>query len=120
MTAWLERLGVIADVLVPFLPPAIIGTFFGDALRKDVLTPRQRAVAFLAMAVFGALAGVSVAREYSLSEYTGAAFAVIISAIGTDLFGLAVAVIRQFRDNPLEFATKIKDFVLSFLPSRKQ
>lgn len=112
-------LWVILDVLWPLVPPSIVGAFFGDTLRKDVLTARQRIAAFLAMAVLGPLGGVGIAREFALSDYTAAALAIVIAALGTDLIGLAVAIIRQFREDPIGALVKIKDALLSLLPARK-
>jgi hypothetical protein len=115
----MQKLQALADVLWPFVPPSIVGALFGDTLRKDALSRGQRVAAFAVSAVLGCLAGPGLAAEYRLSVYTGAAFAVVIAAIGTDLIGLAVAVIRQFRDDPVGTVIRIKDALLAFLPSRK-
>ena len=111
-------LWVILDVLWPLVPPSLLGAFMGDALRKDVLTGRQRAAVFLAMAMLGCVGGVGIGREYDLSEYSAAAIAIVISTIGTDLIGLAVAILRQIKEDPIGAITKVRDAILSFLPRK--
>lgn len=114
----IAKMQALADVLWPFVPPSIIGALFGHSLRRDVLSRPQQVSAFAFSATLGCLIGPGLAAEYNLSPYTGAAIAIVVAAMGTDMIGLAVAVIRQFRDDPIGFANKIKDFLLSFLPRR--
>lgn len=57
----LERI----DTLVLWLvPPSLLGAFFGDAFRKDLLTPRQRLAAFGLAVAISPLAGMAAGKEF--------------------------------------------------------
>lgn len=115
----IDTLGRWLDALAPFMPFSLVGALFGDAFRKDILTRRQRVAAGLAMLFLGPAMGMSVAREFGLSEYTGAVVSVLFAALGTDLIGVLVALIRQFKDDPSGMLSKLRDLVMSLLPWRR-
>ena len=114
-----ETFGRWLDVLAPFIPFSLVGALFGDAFRKDILSPRQRVVAALTMLFLGPALALSVARELGLSEYTGAVVSVLFAALGTDLIGVVVALTRQVRDDPLGTLGKVKDLIAGLMPWRR-
>lgn len=118
----LERVDTLALWLVP---PSILGAFFGDAFRKDLLTPRQRLAAFALAVAISPLAGMAAGKEWGWHPWTCSVIATLAAVLGTDMIALVVAVMREFRADPwgtagktAEAIKKIADAVLAFVPWR--
>lgn len=118
----LERI----DMLVLWLiPPSLLGAFFGDAFRKDLLTPRQRFAAFALSVAISPLAGMAAGKEWGWHPYTCGVITILAAVLGTDMIALVVTVVREFRGDPWGTANKtadaikkIADALLSFVPWR--
>lgn len=114
------------DTLVLWLiPPSLLGAFFGDAFRKDVLTPRQRFAAFALSVAISPLAGMAAFKEWGWHLYTCGVLSILAAALATDLIALAVTLVREFRGDPWGSAgktadaiKKLADALLSFVPWR--
>ncbi|WP_289294534.1 hypothetical protein [uncultured Reyranella sp.] len=107
------------------LPPSLLGALFGDAFRKDLLTPRQRLAAFALTVMLSPLAGMAAGKEWGWHPYTCGVITTLAAALGVDLIALAVAVVREFRTDPWAASGKtadaikrIADALLSFVPWR--
>lgn len=118
----LERIDTLALWL---LPPSLLGAIFGDAFRKDLLTPRQRLAAFGLTVTISPLAGMAAGKEWGWHPYTCGVITTLAAALAVDLIALAVAVVREFRSDPWGAAGKtadsikrIADALLSFVPWR--
>ena len=117
-----ERVDTLALWLVP---PSILGAFFGDAFRRDLLTPRQRLAAFALSVAISPLAGMAAGKEWGWHPYTCGVITILAAVLGTDMIALVVSVVREFRGDPWGTANKtadaikrIADALLSFLPGR--
>ena len=118
----LERI----DMLILWLiPPSILGAFFGDAFRRDLLTPRQRFAAFFLSVAISPLAGMAAGKEWGWHPYTCGVITILAAVLGTDMIALVVSVVREFRGDPwgttnktAEAIKKIADALLSFMPWR--
>ncbi len=118
----LERVDTLALWLVP---PSILGAFFGDAFRRDLLTPRQRFAAFVLSVAISPLAGMAAGKEWGWHPYTCGVITILAAVLGTDMIALVVSVVREFRSDPwgttnktADAIKKIADALLSFLPGR--
>lgn len=118
----LERVDTLALWLVP---PSILGAFFGDAFRRDLLTPRQRFAAFTLSVAISPLAGMAAGKEWGWHAYTCGVITILAAVLATDMIALVVSVVREFRADPwgttnktAEAIKKIADALLSFLPGR--
>jgi hypothetical protein len=113
----------IMDALLVFVPFSIIGAIFGDTIRKDVLTRRQRGVAALFCLVLGPVCGRVVMSEWGWSDWTGLAVAAIVPTLAYDIVGLWAAVIRQAKEDPRGWFVLAKDALVAalaaLLPWRK-
>jgi hypothetical protein len=90
----------IADALLVFIPFSLVGAVFGDAIRRDVLTRRQRGIAGLFCLVLGPVCGRVVISEWQWSDWSGLAVAAIIPTVAYDIVGLVAAVLRGAKDDP--------------------
>lgn len=118
----LERIDTLALWL---LPPSLLGALFGDAFRKDLLTPRQRLAAFGVTVAISPLAGLAAWKEWGWHPYTCGVITTLAAALAVDLIALLVAVVREFRSDPWVAAGKtadaikrLADALLSFMPWR--
>ena len=118
----LERVDTLALWLVP---PSKLGAFFGDAFRKDLLTPRQRLAAFALAVAISPLAGMAARNEWGWHPWTCSIIATLAAVLGTDMIALVVSVMREFRADPWGTAgksadaiKKIADALLAFVPWR--
>lgn len=113
----------IMDALLVFVPFSLVGAVFGDAIRKDVLTRRQRGVAALFCLVLGPVCGRVVISEWGWSDWTGLAVSAIVPTLAYDIVGLFTAVIRQAKEDPRGWLVLLKDTAISalqaLLPWRK-
>lgn len=118
----LERI----DTLILWLvPPSVLGAFFGDAFRKDLLTPRQRFAAFTLSVAISPLAGMAASKEWGWHPYTCGVLTILAAVLGTDMIALVVTVVREFRSDPwgttnksADAIKKLADALLSFMPWR--
>jgi hypothetical protein len=99
----------IADALLVFVPFSLVGAVFGDAIRRDVLTRRQRGIAGLFCLILGPVCGRVVISEWSWSDWSGLAVAAIVPTLAYDIVGLAAAVLRGAKEDPRGWITLIKE-----------
>ena len=113
----------VMDALLVFVPFSLVGAVFGDAIRKDVLTRRQRGIAGLFCIVLGPVCGRVVISEWGWSDWTGLAVAAIVPTLAYDIVGLWAAVIRQAKEDPRGWLVLLKDALVAalqaLLPWRK-
>jgi uncharacterized membrane protein YoaK (UPF0700 family) len=93
------------------IPLSFIGTFFGDAIRKEVLSPRQRFAVMMLSFVMGPICGAIANRELGIGEFTSYAIAAIAPTITYDVIGFVAALIRIAKDDPRGVAEYVKDFL---------
>lgn len=110
-----NRLSLLWDALWWLAPFSLVGAVFGDAIRKDALTKRQRVItgAFSIM-VSGVMAWTGM-RELGLADYYGILIALLGPTITYDVVVLVAALLRYLRENP----DKIRETLAGFLPWRK-
>jgi uncharacterized membrane protein YoaK (UPF0700 family) len=82
------------------IPLSFIGTFFGDAIRKEILTPRQRFAVMLLSFVMGPICGAIANRELGFGEFTSYAIAAIAPTLTYDIIGFVVAIIQAAKNDP--------------------
>jgi len=99
----------VVDALLVFIPFSLVGAVFGDAIRRDVLTRRQRGIAGLFCIVLGPVCGRIVISEWGWSDWSGLAVAAIIPTVAYDVVGLIAAVLRGAKDDPRGWLTLIKE-----------
>ena len=108
----ISKLQALVDSLawaVPFSIVATFGTIFGDAIRKDALTVRQRLAVGLFSFVMGPLMGAAANREFGLGEFTSYVVAAIAPTVIYDLVGLAAALLRSAKDDPRGWLAALKE-----------
>jgi len=99
----------IADALLVFIPFSLVGAVFGDAIRRDVLTRRQRGIAGLFCLVLGPVCGRVVISEWNWSDWSGLAVAAIMPTVAYDIVGLFTAVLQKAKEDPRGWITLIKE-----------
>lgn len=104
-----RNLWFVMDALLVFVPFSLVGAIFGDAIRKDVLTRRQRGVAGLFCIVLGPVCGRIVISEWGWSDWSGLAVAAIVPTLAYDIVGLVAAVLRGAKEDPRGWITLIKE-----------
>jgi hypothetical protein len=118
-----NRLTILWDALWWLVPFSLVGALFGDAIRKDVMTARQRVIVGAFCLMYGPLMGAVCIREWGWSEFSALAVAAVAPTIAYDVIGLVVAFLRQGRDDPRGWVTLLKDMVVAalnaLLPWRK-
>lgn len=107
----MNKLNALLDSLTWAVPFSIVGAVFGDAIRKDALTPRQRIAVGLFSFVMGPLSGAAANREFGVGEFTAYAIAAIAPTLVYDLVGLAASLIRAAKDDPRDTIAFIKDML---------
>lgn len=107
----MNKLNAIIDSLAWALPFSLVGAVFGDAIRKDALTPRQRVAVGLFSFMMGPLFGAIANREFGLGEFTSYAIAAVAPTFVYDVVGLFASVIRIAKDDPRGVAEYVKDFL---------
>lgn len=105
----MNKLNALIDSLAWAVPFSIIGAIFGDAIRKDALTPRQRVSVGLFSFVMGPLCGAAANREFGLGEFTSYAVAAIAPTVIYDAVGLLAAILRAAKDDPRGAIGALKD-----------
>lgn len=110
-----RNLWLILDALLVFVPFSLIGAVFGDAIRKDVLTRRQRGAAGLFCLVLGPLMGMVAIHEWHWSDVSGLAVAAVVPTLAYDAIGLAGSILRQGKEDPRGWAAIAKDTVVAVL-----
>lgn len=107
----MTKLQALLDSLAWAVPFSIVGAVFGDAIRKDALTPRQRFAAGLFSFVMGPLCGAAANREFGVGEFTAYVIAALAPTVIYDLVGLLAAIIRTAKDDPRDTIAFIKDML---------
>lgn len=98
--------------LILTIPLSLVGAIFGDAVRKDVLTRRQRLAIMLMSFVMGPICGAIANRELGVGEFTSYAIAAVAPTVTYDIVGLVAAIIRAAKDDPKDAI----EFIKSLLP----
>lgn len=116
-------LWAIAEALLIFAPFSVVGAFFGDSIRKDVLTRRQRMAASAFSWVMGPVLAAVTVNDLGWSIYAGFAVAAAAPTVTYDVIALTKAFLRQVQEDPRSWATILKDTLVAalaaLLPWRK-
>ena len=107
----MNKLQALLDSLAWAVPFSVVGAVFGDAIRKDALTPRQRIAVGLFSFVMGPLSGAAANREFGLGEFTSYAIAAVAPTVVYDLIGLFASVLRSAKEDPRGWFASIKDMI---------
>lgn len=110
-----DRLTALWDALWWLVPFSFVGAIFGDAIRKDVLTRRQRVAVGMFCLMLGPLAGAVAIKEWGWSDFAALAVASVAPTIAYDVIGLAAAMLRYVKDNP----DKLRETLTGLWPWRK-
>lgn len=110
-----ERLETLWNALWWLVPFSLIGAIFGDAIRKDVLTRRQRTAAGLFCLLLGPLMGAVAMREWEWSDFSALAVAAVVPTLAYDAVGLIAALLRTGKEDPRGWVTLLKDTLASLL-----
>lgn len=116
-------LWAIAEALLIFAPFSVVGAFFGDSIRKDVLTRRQRMAASAFSWIMGPVLAAVTVNDLGWSIYTGFAVAAAAPTVTYDVIALVRAFLRQAKDDPRSWVVILKDLLVAaltaLLPWRK-
>lgn len=96
----MNKLNTLIESLQWAVPFSLLGAIFGNEIRKDVLTPRQRLVVGAFSFVIGPLCGAAANREFGMGEFTSYVIAAIAPTFVYDVIGLIVAVLRAAERDP--------------------
>lgn len=105
----MTKLQALIDSLAWAVPFSLIGAIFGDAIRKDALTPRQRIAVGLMSFVMGPLCGAAANREFGLGEFTSYGIAAIAPTMIYDAVGLLAAILRAAKEDPRGWLGAVKE-----------
>lgn len=113
---------IVSDLFV-FVPFSLVGAIFGDTMRKDALTRRQRGAAGLFSMVTGPLLGLVVITEFGWADWSGLVVASAWPTLSYDVIMLAGAITQQSREDPRGWFVILRDTLISglqaLLPWRK-
>lgn len=116
-------LWAIAEALLVYAPFSLIGAVFGDTIRKDVLTVRQRVAATLFSWTLGPVLGHVTVNDLGWSLFAGLAVAAVTPTVTYDVIALVRALLLQAKDDPRSWITILKDLLVAalsaLLPWRK-
>lgn len=116
-------LWAIAEALLIYAPFSLVGAIFGDSIRKDVLTRRQRIAAAAFSWTMGPALGAATVNELGWSIFTGFVVASAAPTVTYDVIALVKAFLRWGQDDPRSWVTIFKDTVVAalsaFLPWRR-
>jgi hypothetical protein len=104
-----SKLQVLWDALFWLIPFSLVGAVFGDAIRRDALTPRQRVAAGLFSLMVGPLAGAAAMREWGWSDMSALVVAAVAPTVAYDAIGLVASILRAAKDDPRGWLAVIKD-----------
>ena len=107
----MNKLQALLDSLAWAVPFSVVGAVFGDAIRKDALTPRQRIAVGLLSFVMGPLMGAAANREFGMGEFTSYAIAAVAPTVVYDLVGLFASVLRSAKEDPRGWLAAVKDMI---------
>ena len=107
----MNKFNAIFDSLAWAVPFSLIGAVFGDAIRKDALTPRQRIAVGLFSFMMGPLFGAAANREFGIGEFTSYVIAAVAPTFVYDCIGLVASLIRAAKDDPRDTIAFIKDIL---------
>jgi len=116
-------LWAIAEALLIFAPFSVVGAFFGDSIRKDVLTRRQRMAASAFSWIMGPVLAAVTVNDLGWSIYAGFVVAAAAPTVTYDAIALIKAFLRWGQDDPRSWVTIFKDTLVAalsaLLPWRK-
>lgn len=107
----MNKLNAILDSLAWAVPFSLVGAVFGDAIRKDALTPRQRIAVGMFSFMMGPLFGAMANREFHIGEFTSYVIAAIAPTFVYDAVGLVASVIRAAKDDPRDTIAFLRDLL---------
>ena len=96
----INKINTLIDSLQWAVPFSLLGAIFGNEIRKDVLTPRQRLVVGAFSFVIGPLCGAAANREFGMGEFTSYVIAAIAPTFIFDVIGLVAAVLQSAERDP--------------------
>jgi hypothetical protein len=96
----INKINSLLDSLAWAVPFSVVGAVFGDAIRKDALSPRQRVAVGMLCFVVGPLSGAAANREFGLGEFTSYVIASFAPTVAYDFIGMVVALLRAAKDDP--------------------
>jgi hypothetical protein len=105
----INKINSLIDSLAWAVPFSIVGAVFGDAIRKDALSPRQRVSVGVFSFVLGPLCGAAANREFGIGEFTSYVIASIAPTVVYDFVGLVAALLRAAKDDPRGLAEIVRD-----------
>lgn len=88
------------DLFLPFVPFSLAGALFGDSIRKDALSKKQRVAAGLFCLAMGPLGGLIAHQEFRLGLFTAFAIAAVVPTLAYDAVGALAAFLRWLKENP--------------------
>jgi hypothetical protein len=116
-------LWAVAEALLIFVPFSLVGAIFGDTIRKDVLTRRQRMVAAAFSWTMGPVLGMVTVNDLGWSLFAGLGVAAVAPTVTYDVIALVRALLLQAKDDPRSWITILKDLLVAaltaLLPWRK-
>lgn len=116
-------LWAIAEALLIYAPFSLVGAIFGDTIRKDILTRRQRMAAAAFAWTMGPVLGAATVNDLGWSLFAGLAIAALVPTVTYDAIALIKAFLRWGQDDPRSWVTIFKDTLVAalsaFLPWRK-
>lgn len=110
----MDRLWSFFDSLIPLVPPAL-GALVGLRYAQNQ-TMRDRAVAYVGSVVLGIYLGPALGEHLSLGPKTIVGVSFLIAMLGTELFAVAVAAMRQWAADPVGTFAKWRDALLGRKP----
>ena len=76
-----ERLEALWNALWWLVPFSLVGAIFGDAIRRDAMTRRQRVAVGAFCLMLGPLMGAVAIREWQWSEFSALAVAAALDGL---------------------------------------
>lgn len=110
-----DKLTALWDALWWLVPFSFVGAIFGDAIRKDVLTRRQRVAVGAFCLMLGPIAGAVAIREWGWTDFAALGVAAVSPTVAYDAIGLVAAVLRYAKDNP----DKLREILTGLWPWKK-
>jgi len=107
LTALRETLIAWLDTLAPYAPPAL-GAFFGLRYAKEQ-SLRERTVSWLGSTMAGIYLGPAIGEHMALGPRMTVGVSFLLAMVGAELFGVAVAALRQWAQDPVGTFAKWRD-----------
>lgn len=107
----MNKLNALIENLSWAVPFSLVGALFGDAIRKDALTARQRLAVGLFSLMMGPLCGAAANREFGLGDFTSYVIAAVTPTVTYDLVGLLASIIDAAKNDPRGAIGIVKDLL---------